>query len=344
MMKKQDRLSLAGYSRRLRPNAVRQFMFWAFVVLAIGIFPHYGNAQFSGPAVGISNPVNVPIAPTTDTAILYPQYRDVILRQGDLLQIHIYGNLDYAPTVRISLNGTVQLPLIGLLHIEGMTVHQAENLIAQELVNAGMYRNPQVTIQMVESPNQTVTITGELHGIVPVAGPRKLYDVLSAAGGLPATASHTITIDRPGVSQPIVVNLGTDPTKSGFANVPIFPGDTIVVSRVGVIYLLGAFKNQGPIPLDQNSPLTLMQVASLGGGAGFEGRLNDLRIIRTVGLDRKVIRVDIKKVLNGQAPDPVLQANDIVLLPTNQMKAAIKSGGLGTLLGIGSLMVLAIER
>ncbi|MEO6816018.1 MAG: SLBB domain-containing protein, partial [Edaphobacter sp.] len=223
-------------------------------------------------------------------------------------------------------------------------LHQAESLIAQRLKSAGMYRDPQVTIQLTEAPNQVVTVTGEVHGVIPVEGRKRLFDVLSAAGGLPATASHFITIDRPGIAQPIVIDLGADPAKSSSSNVPVFPGDTVIVARVGVVYLLGAFKNQGAIPIQQNSPLTLMQVAALGGGPGFEGKLADLRIIRTEGLNRKVVRVDIKKVMDGKAPDPVLQADDIVLLPTSAMKAAIKGGGLGTLVGLGSLLVIATQR
>ncbi|MEO6911199.1 MAG: polysaccharide biosynthesis/export family protein, partial [Edaphobacter sp.] len=301
------------------------------------------KAQFSGPALGLSTPVNLPVTPTTDPAILYPVGRDIILEQGDLLTVHLYGNADYTPVTRISLDGTVHLPLIGSLHLEGLTLHQAENLIAQRLTGAGMYVDPQISIELTDAPNQAVTVTGEMHGVIPVAGEKRLYDVLSAAGGLPATASHLITINRPGISQPIVVDLGTDPAKSKLANVPVFPRDTIVVSRVGVVYLLGAFKNQGPVPIQQNSPLTLMQVTAIGGGAAFQGKLNDLRIIRTIGLDRKVVQVDIKKVMDGKAPDPVLQADDIVLLPTSTMKAAIRSGGLATLLGIGSILLLAFR-
>jgi polysaccharide export outer membrane protein len=160
-------------------------------------------------------------------------------------------------------------------------------------------------------------------------------------GGLPTTASHIITINRPGVAQPITVDLGTDPAKSTEANIPIFPRDTIVVPRVGVIYLLGAFKNQGAIPLTQNSPMTLMKVAALTGGSGFEGKQGDLRIIRSVGTERQVVRVDLNKIVKGQAPDPVLQPEDIVFLPTNSMKAAIKNGGIGTLLGIVSILLVA---
>jgi polysaccharide export outer membrane protein len=134
--------------------------------------------------------------------------------------------------------------------------------------------------------------------------------------------------------------MGTDPAKSAEANIPIFPRDTIVVSRVGVVYLLGAFKTQGAVPLSQNSPMTLMKVAALTGGTGFEGKQGDLRIIRSVGTGRQVVRVDLKKIINGQAPDPVLQPEDIVFLPSSAMKAAIKNGGIGTLLGIVSVLLV----
>jgi polysaccharide export outer membrane protein len=86
-----------------------------------------------------------------------------------------------------------------------------------------------------------------------------------------------------------------------------------------------------------------MQVASLGGGPGFEGRSDDLRIIRTIGVERKVVHIDVKKVFDGKDPDPVLQADDIVFLPTSAMKAAIKSGGISTLMGIASVLIFAFR-
>jgi polysaccharide export outer membrane protein len=57
-----------------------------------------------------------------------------------------------------------------------------------------------------------------------------------------------------------------------------------------------------------------------------------------VGTERKVVEVNIKKIRDGKAPDPVLQANDIVFLPTNNMKAALKSLGIGGVLGLVSLV------
>ena len=313
-------------------------------LLAFCAVPRGATAQFSGPAPKPSAELNAATQPTTDPAILYPGPREIHLAPGDELGIHLYGNNDYAPVVRISLDGSVQLPLIGNLRVLGLTIHDTEDLIAQRLVAAGMYRDPQITVQLLDSPNQVITVTGELHSVIPVlGGERRLYDVLAAAGGLPAIASHTVTINRPGVPQPIVVDLGPDPLHSARGNVPLYAQDTVVISRVGVIYLLGAFKTQGAIPIQQNSPLTLIQVPALGGGTGFEGKYNDLRIIRSVGLERRVTRVDIDKIIKGKAPDPILQADDIVFLPSSAVRAAIKNGGVGTLLGVISLLIFSIQ-
>src|SRR5438309_4039407 len=169
-------------------------------------------APFSGPSRGISTPINPPVTITTDPAILYPANRDVYLWHDDLMTIRLFGSVDYAPTVRVGLDGTIQLPLIGSVQVEGLTLHQAQSLIREKLIGAGMYRDPQVTIQIVESPNQTATVIGELRGVVAIIGERRLYDVLAAVGsggftsttttvvlggsGLPTTASHVITINR----------------------------------------------------------------------------------------------------------------------------------------------------
>lgn len=310
-------------------------------IALVMLLPGMARAQFSGPAFGSQTSVNSPMTPTTDPAILYPAGRDVHLMHGDLLTVRLYGTVDYAPVVRVELDGSVQLPLIGIVHVEGLTVTEAERLIDQRLKDAGMYRNPQVTITLTEAPNQTVTLSGEMHGVVAVVGSKRLYDVISAGGGLPPLASRMITINRPGIAQPIIVDLGNNPAESAHADVPVFPGDTIVVAKVGVVYLLGAFKTQGPVPIRENSPLTLMQLAAIGGGMGFEGKADDLRLIRTQGLERKVVKVDIKKVMDGKAPDPLLQPDDIVFLPTSTMKAAIKSGGVSTLLGLASVLLYA---
>jgi len=301
------------------------------------------NGQFNGPAIVTGGTLNQPTTVTVDQQLLYPAAHDVQLSPGDLISVRIFGQADYVSGVRIGTDGKVLLPLLGVVSLEGLSVTAAEELIASRLDAAGMYKSPQVTIQVLEGPNAVITVVGEAHGIIPVTGPRRLLDILAAAGGLPLTASHVLTIDRPGQPQPLVVDLGTDPLHSALANVPVFPGDTILVARMGVVYVIGAFKAQGVVPLAPSTPLTLLEAAALSGGPTFEAKMNDLRLIRTVGDQRTFVKLDMKKVLYGQVPDPILQANDILFLPQSTIKASITNGSLGTALGVVSLLLSTLS-
>ncbi|RZU39667.1 polysaccharide biosynthesis/export family protein [Edaphobacter modestus] len=311
--------------------------------LLLGIVP-FARCQFNGPALASASTINEPVPLTTDPAILFPAAHELRLAPGDMITVHLYSSADYTPAARVSLDGSIQLPLIGKLEVKGLTLPQAEKRIADRLIAGGMYRNPQVSLQLTESPNQVATVTGELHVVVPIIGQSRLLDVITAAGGLPSQASHTITIHRIGMEQPIVVDLGSDPMTSNRSNIPIFAGDTVIVARTGVVYMLGAFKNVGAIPLQQTTPLTLMEAATLAGGPGFQGKMGELRLVRTVGANRTVVHLDMKRVIDGKDPDPVLQTDDIVILPSSLMKSAIKSGGISTLIGFASILVVALRQ
>lgn len=301
------------------------------------------HAQFNGPASSTVGPeVNRPALITTDPALLYPAEHDQVLNSGDDVQVHIFNQPEYAPIGRIGTDGSLLLPLIGEIKLAGLTVSEAELRIAHALDQAGMYRDPAVTLVVTAGPNAAATMIGEMHGNVPIVGSRRLLDVLSSAGGLPVTASHVITINRPGVPEPIVIDLGSDPLHSALANIPIFSGDTIVVSRIGVVYMLGQFKAPGVINLTPYSPLTLMQATALSGGIIFDAKPKDVRIIRTIGDKRTVVKLDIDAAFNGKAPDPILQPNDIVFVPQSGLKVAIEQGGLGALLGAVSLAITSI--
>ena len=302
------------------------------------------GAQAGAPALGAASseapgqaatPAATPLA---GESMLYPG-EDFKLGPGDLIAVRVFQQGDYQATVRVDADGNVLLPFIGSVNVKGLTVRAAQILIADRLRTGQYYRNPEVTIQVLDTVNGSVIVTGEIHGVVPVATERSLREVLLIAGGLPATASHTVKIVRPGLADPIVVDLGTDLASSTAASIPVRPHDIIQITRASVVYVLGAFSHQGAVPLDQAAPLTLLQLVSLSGGIGFEGRFADLRLIRTVGTERKLVEVDVKKVRDGKAPDPVLQANDIVFLPTNAMKAMLKSLGTGGVIGLVSVLI-----
>src|ERR1035438_3167343 len=331
----------------LRPSVVAWLLFASCCVGAAGRAFGQAGSQ-SGAQTGTQNPgammneapaqpaTSSPL-PTANQAMLYPG-EDFTLSAGDLIAVAVFMQSDYTATVRLKLDGTAELPLIGSVPLQGLTVQAAQNLIAGRLRTGGFFNQPEVTIRVIDTVNGSVMVTGEVRAQIPLANDRSLRDVLLTAGGLPANANHTVKIVRPGVAEPIVVNLGPDLAASSAANIPVHPHDIIQVSRANVVYVLGAFAHQGAVPLDQATPLTLLQLAAISGGINYEGKYDDLRLIRTVGTERKVVDVDIKKIRDGKAADPILQANDIVFLPTDDMKAILKNLGVGGVIGLVSLL------
>lgn len=301
-------------------------------MLSAALFSSSALAQFNGPPTAADRGASV--SPTVDQASLYPSTPEQLLAPGDQISIRLFGEPDYTFTGRIALDGSVYLPLIGSTRLQGLSIAAAEQLIAQRLRDAGMYRDPQVNVGLTEGPNAVVTMTGELHAVLPVVNSRTLYTAIAAAGGLQASSSRTVTVLRPGHETPISVDIGNDPDHSAAGNIPLFPGDTVIVSRIGVVYVSGQFRNPGVVNMNNYGPLTLSQVSAQVGGPAWDAKYGATHIIRTVGDHRTVTTVNIKDVLYGKAPDPIMQPNDIVFLPPSPIKTPLANGSLGSILGV----------
>ena len=314
-------------SRRLRQ----------IVIAAVLLAPMCGLAQFSGPApTAADSPTPLPPAQTRALPSISASAAELRLHSGDLIEVTVFGVKDYDSKVRIDANGEAYLPLIGAVPLNGLSLQQGQRRIGEMLDAAGMILNPEVSIAVLDSARDVITVTGEVNGAkaIPAYGAMPLLDVIAAAGGLTHSASLTISILRPGVAEPLLVQLGPNIENAKAQNIPIYPGDQVLVPRTGVVYVVGAVKSQSAYPLATNTPLTLMQVVTLAGGVNFEASKSKTRIIRTIGAKREEIPVDLHKVMFGKIPDPVLQNDDIVFVPTNAFKAGVKGGAAGLALGL----------
>jgi polysaccharide export outer membrane protein len=294
-------------------------------------------AQYSGPAPTKSDSPNPPNNGLVQRAPseLQPGTA-IILHPGDMIGVSVYGVPDYKITSRIAGDGVVDLPLIGAVHLAGMTVEQAQREVARQLVSRQMILYPDVLISVQDSMVDIIGVMGEVNApkAIPAFAPMSLLDALSAAGGLKPDASHSISILRKGVPEPLLVVLNSNPANAPDQNVPLYPGDRVLVPRVGIVYVVGAVLHQGAYPITPDTPMTVLQAVTLSGGAGFQASVGSARIIRTTGATRREIPVNLAKITDGKAPDPILQSDDIVLVPTSAIKAAIKGGGVGIAIGL----------
>ncbi len=298
---------------------------------AIGIAPRTADS---------ANPV--PSSPAPDSAASHIENSPTLrLGPGDLIEIGVYNVPELATKARVGNNGDIYLPLIDYVHVGDLSLEEAQALIQKRLEDGGFVRNPHVTIFLDESISQGVTILGDVArpGIYPVLGDRKLYDVLSAAGGFSATAGRKVSIVRAqNQASPITVNLPRNLADDLEDNIPILPGDTISVPRAPIIYVVGDVGRPAGLLVD-NGNLTVLQALALAGGPNHTAKMSKTCIIRKGPTGMTETRVPLKKMLEAKAPDINLQADDILFVPLSGIKLA---GGQALSAAISSTTGLAV--
>ena len=245
---------------------------------------------------------------------------------GDLVEVSVYNVPELSTKTRISSGGDVYLPLINYVHVEDLSVEEAQRLIEKRLADGGFVRDPHVSILIDEFSSQGVSMLGEIAkpGVYPVLGDRRLFDMITTAGGLNDKAGRKVTIthrDQPDKIE--TVELSRNITDKPESNVAIFPGDTIEVQRAPIIYVVGDVGRPAGLMVD-NGTLTVLQALALSGGANRTAKLNDTRILRKSNGPNGMTetKVPLKKMMEAKAPDVPLQANDILFVPLSGAKVA----------------------
>jgi polysaccharide export outer membrane protein len=270
---------------------------------------------------------------------------NVKLGVGDLIEISVFGVPDLSTKVRISGSGDVYLPLIDYVHLADLTTDEAQELIQKRLEDGGFVRGPHVSIFVDESASQAITLVGEVNhpGAYPAIGERRLFDLISAAGGLTDKAGRNVTIERRGDPvQKVELQLSENLTEDTQSNVDVFPGDTIIVSRAGIVYVVGDVQRPSGFRIEDNT-LTVLKALALAGGGTRTSSLGKTRILRQTPNGTQEIPVDLKKILYAKAPDMALVRGDVLFIPGSAAKTAAYRGAEAALAMSTTLAVVAVH-
>jgi len=247
----------------------------------------------------------------------------VRLGVGDLIELSVYDVPELNTKTRVSDSGDIYLPLVNYVHVDGLTINDAAVAIEKRLDQGGFIRNPHVQIFVDESTSNTASVLGEVTkpGVYPVTGQQTLFSVISAAGGLTDRAGKSITItrrDHPDKSVAVTIthNLEDHPE----SNIAVFSGDTIMVRRADVIYVVGEVSHPSGFLMDNNNRLTVLQAIALAGGTARFAKLSEVRILRKGPAGVNEVPVPLKKILQAKANDVPLQPEDILFVPTSARK------------------------
>jgi polysaccharide biosynthesis/export protein len=251
----------------------------------------------------------------------------LVIGEGDLLQISLYGVPDFNQHVRVDSSGQISLPMIGAVKVLGLSTNQVQDIIEKALKDKGYYNNPQITVLQQEFGSQNISVLGEVTkpGVYPVLSARKLFDMISAAGGMTPKAGRDILIShRTDPDKVQKITFSSDVDKQMEANVEVFPGDTIVVQKAPIVYVVGDVHMPGGFVVDKSNGLTILQALALAQGTTSTAALDSSKLIHKTAEGPKETPIHLKKVLEGKAEDLKLQGDDILFVPHSAGKAAMQ--------------------
>jgi polysaccharide biosynthesis/export protein len=246
---------------------------------------------------------------------------------------------------RIDSEGDVQVPLVGRVHVAGLTAQGAEQKL-NKVLNTYI-RDPQVVVSVTEVRSQPVSIIGAVNapGVHQVQGHKTLLEMLASAGGLRQDSGYSVRITRQREWGCIpLAGAAPDPSgqfsvaelnlkkimeaKDPLENIQILPHDVISVPKAEMVYVIGEVRRSGGFVLGEHRTISVLQALSLAEGLNGTADSRHAKILRLNrnADQRDELPVDIKELFKGKKQDVSMQADDILFVPgSTGKKAALRA-------------------
>jgi polysaccharide export outer membrane protein len=128
-------------------------------------------------------------------------------------------------------------------------------------------------------------------------------------------------IHRSDPNTPQRVALDPDGADSGVDHNPeLQPGDTVEVSRAGLVYVVGDVNRPGGFPVDPVQGLSVVQALTLAWGPTQNAAAGKALLIREQKGGRTLTALNLKRMMRGQDPDQAIHDRDILFVPDSVAK------------------------
>jgi polysaccharide export outer membrane protein len=242
----------------------------------------------------------------------------------DLLEITVFELPELNQTVRVSEDGTITLPLLGPVKIDGLTKDELETKLAA-LLEEKYLKKARVSVFIKEYQSKLVAVIGavEKPGMYELIGRFNLLQMVSKAGGFKENASNEIFVlrdDGKGTTSSIKIDLD-DLLLNGnqTLNIPLQPNDVInvPVDKLISVYVFGAVRNPGKVEVKMSKKITLLQAVGNAGGLADGAKKSGIRLKR---IDRRTgketeMKVNLGDIIKGKKRDIELQEGDVIIVP-----------------------------
>ena len=257
----------------------------------------------------------------------------------DVLTLTIYagGEKQQVTHLTVSSQGMINVPFIGSVKAEGLSIPQLEELITKPLT-ADFFVDPEINIVIKEYHSLQYYISGAIGspGLYEMKSKATLMELIAKAGGVssnrgniayilhqstnhvsPEKKNHSLFSNK----DPVKINLTKLLDKGDMSqNIVLQSGDVVYIPlqaslnlSESKIYVEGEVKDPGVY--DYQEGLTALNACIMAGGFSKFAAPNRTRIIRQNGKQQIIIKINLNDVKKGKIPDAEIKPGDRIHIP-----------------------------
>ena len=218
-------------ARRSLAVLVAQLTFASAAIFAQGSRP---NSTPPPPAESPEGPPRTPPSLAADTTGLPLDPKTYVIGPEDIIAVKVWREAEFTGAKGVRPDGKITMPLIGDVQAAGLTPARLADQLKQAL--ATYLKEPEIEVDILQVNSKRYTITGGVNrpGPYPLVTSKTVFQAINDAGGFHEFAKQTDIIIIRADGTRLHFNYkeflkGNKNPKN--KNVPIEPGDTIVIKE-----------------------------------------------------------------------------------------------------------------
>lgn len=245
---------------------------------------------------------------------------------SDVLAVTVFEDESLSvDEVRVNSDGLINLPLLGVLEVGGLTPSQIEALVTRRLKEEKYLINPHVGVNVKAYKSQEIVVLGAIKepGSYNLRKAETLMSILSRAGGVDreVAGNEAILIREKEVNngtEKFAVHIDLQALLSAgkqTANLPVRNKDTVFIPKAEKFFVIGQVNNPGEFYLTQDT--SVVEAISMAGGFTRIAARSRVKVSRLINGEKKILYADIEALTEegDQEENVFIKANDVVIVP-----------------------------
>lgn len=220
---------------RLRAGAHRR---WLSAALVFSLLPGFLLAQIAPGNTGLQQPSGTASVSAFGPSSSVSAPAGYILTANDQVAVEVFGEEDLRANGRLNPEGNLSVPLLGSIHLAGLTLTQAASKLT-DLYGRDYLVSPKVNVMLLGYAKRRFSMLGQVNKPgsfeMPESNPGgiDLLEAIAMAGGYTRIAApERITVRRQGAGGDQIFKVNAKRfTKGSGGGFHVEPGDTITVGE-----------------------------------------------------------------------------------------------------------------